>query len=80
MEKSISTKCGSIKRYLNKNKQLTGELLLFAIDLIESSNFSDDELLKTISSKLSTGKGLDDYEYHIMVDVLLPHKKLGCDG
>ena len=58
---------------------LKGKVLEFALGVIEESRkgFSDsDFLLDAIARKLNAGQPLDDYENHIMVDVLLVHKRL----
>jgi len=75
--KSISAQCGHVKRCLNKKEPLSKEVLEFALSVIDENVKSDsnNDLLLKIADKLSAGKTLDDYEYHIMVDVLLLHKK-----
>ncbi|MGH8389502.1 MAG: hypothetical protein ACRESJ_29170 [Pseudomonas sp.] len=73
--KSISAKCGHVKRKLNQNEPLEGELLEFALSLIGDS---DHELLIGIAEKLKRGDKLDDYEHHTMVDVILLHARLGA--
>ena len=75
--RSNSTKCGHVKRCLNNDEHLKGNVLKFALEVIESATgFSDKEFLNTMAMKLRTGQNLDDYEHHIMVDVLLLHHKL----
>ena len=64
---AISAKCGQVKRKPKRNKRLTGELLEFALDVAW-----DDE----IARKLIAGETLTDYEFHIMVDVVLLHVRL----
>lgn len=73
--KSISAMCGHVKRRLNKNEPLEGKVLEFALDLIGDT---DVELLIGIAEKLKAGGKLDDYEHHIMVDVILLHVRLGA--
>jgi len=75
---SISAKCGHVTRCLNKNEPLSEKVLEFAIGIIDENlkKGFDSELLGTISSKLTNGELLDDYESHIMLDVILLHKKL----
>ncbi len=68
MSKSISAKCGHVKRKLNSGEPLTGKVLEFALTLLGE----DDE----IARKLIAGEKLDDYEQHIMIDVYLLHAKL----
>jgi hypothetical protein len=79
--KSISTKCGHVRRRLNRGEPLEGSLLEFALSIVEpdvgspKSDFGD--LLNGIAEKLKAGERLSDYEHHIMVDVLLLHTRLG---
>ena len=73
--KSISAKCGHVKRNLNQGKPLEGRVLEFALSLVEGSA---DELSIEIGRKLKEGERLNNYEHHIMVDVILLHVKLGC--
>ena len=47
-----------------------------ALDLVGDGG-SGDKLTDGIANKLIAGKPLDDYELHIMVDVLLLHARLG---
>ncbi len=58
--KSISARCGHVKRRLNQGEPLEGELLEFALDLVEGGivkegvGNSNDELLEN----LGRGKNL----------------------
>jgi hypothetical protein len=72
--KSISAMCGHVKRRLNKGEPLEGTVLEFALD--EVIGETDDDLLKRIAEKFKAGEKLDDYEHHIVVDVLLLHLRL----
>ncbi len=65
--KSISAKCGHVKRRLVRNEPLTGGLLEFAIEVVGESDIAD---------KLRAGQQLTDYELHLMLDVYLLHKRL----
>lgn len=67
--KSISTKCGHVKRRLVRDEPLTGALLEFALDTVGDER---------IAAKLKAGQKLSDYELHLMVDVFLLHKRLGA--
>jgi hypothetical protein len=67
--KTISTKCGHVKRNLLRNKRLTGKTLEFALTVVGE----DSE----IGEKLKAGKALTEYERHWVVDVQLLHKRLG---
>ena len=78
--KSISAKCGHVKRRLNQNDPLTGKVLEFALSVIDDAldkkgSGSDDNILNGMAKKLIDGEPLSGYEHHIMVDVLLVHKK-----
>jgi len=70
-------RCGHVKRQLVQRKCLGGKVLEFAIVVIdESVSTSNDELLSGMKEKLRAGQPFDDYELHIMLDVLLRHRKL----
>jgi hypothetical protein len=68
--------CGHVKRRLNQNEPLEGKVLEFALDYVVGE--TDDDFLNGIAEKLKAGEKLDDYEHHIVVDVLLLHVKLGA--
>ena len=73
-------RCGQIKRKLIRNERLTGELLKFALDVVGDPVEGNDEhstFCKHIATKLKHGMPLDDYEFHMMVDVWLLHVRLG---
>ena len=77
--KDISAKCGHVKRLLSQNEPLTGKVLEFALSVIdENGRSTSDGVLSGIADKLTAGKQLSEYEHHIMVDVLLLHKRLGA--
>lgn len=67
--KSVSAKCGHVKRRLLRDEPLTGELLEFALDLVRDDG---------IAAKLQAGQKLNPYELHLMVDVFLLHRKIGA--
>ena len=73
--KGIIAKCGHVKRRLNQNEPLEGKVLEFALSLIGET---DDGFLNGIAEKLKAGDKLDEYEHHIMVDVILLHARLGA--
>lgn len=76
--KSRGASYGHIKRKLNKNEPLTGKNLELALELVDV--IGDDEhskFLRNVGVKLKAGQPLDEYEHHIMVDVLLLHVRLG---
>lgn len=67
-----------IKRCLSNNERLTGKTLKLAIDLVDV--VGDDEqsrFVRNIGVKMKAGHQLDEYEHHILVDVLLLHAQLG---
>jgi hypothetical protein len=74
--KKRSARCGHIKRRLVRNKPLTGDLLEFALSIVAENNDADTDEVNGIARKLNAGQQLSDYELHIMVDVLLLHKRL----
>jgi hypothetical protein len=75
----ISAKCGHVKRRLNQGQRLKGRTLEFALGVIdEAGRSSNDELMRRIAQKLLSGVQLDEHEYHLMVDVVLLHKRLSA--
>lgn len=66
--RSISARCGHVKRRLARNEPLEGQLLEFAISVAGEGT--------DIADKLKTGQRLSDYELHLMLDVYLLHTKL----
>jgi hypothetical protein len=52
-------------------------VLGFALSVIRESGFAGAAELSGMADKLNAGQQLSDYELHILVDVLLLHKKLG---
>lgn len=78
--RDISAKCGHVKRRLIRNERLTGKVLQFAFGVVEDGRCSlGNELADSLAKKLAAGETLTDYELHVMVDVLLLHKRLGCN-
>lgn len=70
---------GEIKRRLSNNEPLTGKTLELALGLVDAHG--DDEFSKftrNIGVKLKAGKPLENYEHHILVDVLMLHAQLGA--
>jgi len=67
-------------RRLTRDEPLTSKVLEFAIRVIdESRKGADDDLLTGMADKLTAGRQLSDYELHIMLDVLLVHKRTEGD-
>lgn len=74
-------KCAHLKRLLNANKPVTGELLEFALSLMPDprpNGDKTDELWAGIARKLKAGELLGKYEHHLMVDVHLLHVRLAA--
>lgn len=80
LRKSKGAIYGNLERRLENKEPLTGQTLLFALELVapdsktEDSNFSDK--LAEISKKLKSGKSLNTCEVSIVLDVLLVHHRL----
>lgn len=76
--KSRGASYGHITRKLNNNEPLTGKTLELALELVDV--IGDDEqskFVRNIGNKLKAGEPLDEYEHHILVDVLMLHARLG---
>jgi len=74
-------RCGQIKRKLIRNEQLTGDLLKFALDIVEPSPEAKGEQAdfgRRIATKLKHGMPLEEYEFHMIVDVWLLHVRLSA--
>ena len=78
VSRAASARCGHVTRRLTRNVPLKGKVLQFSLGVIEESRkgFSDGGFLDRLAGKLAKGQRLDDYEAHIMLDVLLPHYRL----
>ena len=75
--RAIIAKCGHVTRRLTRDEPLTGKVLEFAISVIdENREGTGDDLLTGMADKLTAGQQLSDYELHIMLDVLLLHKRI----
>lgn len=79
MGRSFSARCSHVTRRLRNDEPLTGKVLETALEVIEEGRvgFSDGEFLDGIAKKLIAGEKLGEYEYHIMVDVVLLNARLG---
>lgn len=67
-----------VKHCLSNNEPLTGEILEFALELVDAEG--DDEqskFVRNIGIKMKAGEPLDDYEHHMLVDVIMLHAQLG---
>lgn len=77
--KSIRTQCAEVKQRIKQNVPLKEELLDFAISIITQVRKAEGNvLLDGMIEKLRAGKPLEDYERHILIDVLLLHTRLGA--
>jgi hypothetical protein len=65
--KRLSALRRDVKRGLKKNERLTGDVLELAVKAVD----------ETTAEKLRKGEPLDDYEKHLIVDVVLLHMRLG---
>lgn len=76
--KSRGARYGHVKRRLSNNKPLTGKTLELALELVNvHSNDEHSSFLRNIGVKMQAGQSLDEYEYHIIVEMLMLHAKLG---
>lgn len=67
-----------VKYGLANNEPLTGKMLERALELVDV--LGDDEhsrFVRNIGVKMKAGQLLDEYEHHILVDVLMLHAQLG---
>jgi hypothetical protein len=74
-----NARCGHIARRLRRKEPLTGDLLKFALDLVEPEPGNKDDFSQfagRIATKLKHGMPLDDYEGHIMEEVFLLNARL----
>jgi hypothetical protein len=65
--KKFATLCGHVTRRLKNNERLRGNVLECALNAV-----ADD----STAEKLRKGVPLDDYEKHLIVDVVLLHMRL----
>jgi len=73
--RSKSASYGHVKRRLLRDERLTGKVLESALSIVGQGG-TGDSLRDGIATKLIAGQQLDDYEKHIMIDVLLLHARL----
>lgn len=74
-----NARCGHIKRNLLRNERLTGELLEFALKVVEpvpEAKGEQADFDRRIATKLRHGMPLDDYEKHLIIDMWLLHVRL----
>lgn len=78
---SVSAKCGHVKRRLARGEPLNGKMLEFALSIIgEGEGSSGDDLIDGIAEKLKAQQQLSAYEYHVFVEVILLHVRLGASS
>ncbi len=74
---ATSARCGHVKRRLRRNQPLTGTLLQFALDAVGyGMRDPKGDVFDSIATKLIAGAQLDEYEMHLMLDVVLLHVRL----
>lgn len=75
--KSRGTSYGHITRRLLKNEPLKGRSLELALELVNvQGTDKNSQAIRKIGDKLKAGQRLDEYESHLMIDVLLVHARL----
>lgn len=76
----VSAKCGHVKRRLKAKQPLKGKVLEFALSVIDEigADQAHRQLLDGIAEKLKAGQQLTEYEYHVFVEVILLHRRLGA--
>ncbi len=77
-QKAKSASYGHVKRCISNNEPLSGKTLEVALDLVNvqgEDKFS--RFVRNIGVKLKAAQPLDEYEYHILVDVLMLHVRIG---
>lgn len=75
----MSARYGHIKRRLSKDEPLKGKTLTLALEVIDENyheGSSDEAFLSKFRDKIKSGQPLDEYEYHVFVEVMLLHKRL----
>lgn len=71
-KKSTDVSYDRIKHCLSNNEPLTGATLDLALDLVDVHGDSEFSVFtRNIGTKLKSGQPLDEYEHHILVDVLM---------
>lgn len=68
--KRVGARCGHIKRKLKEGQPLEGELLESAVEVVGGN--------EGLAEKLRSGRPLDSYELHLMLDMYLLHARLGA--
>lgn len=76
--KSTGARHSHITRRLKKNEPLTGKTLELALELVDARGDDDfSKCLRGIGNKMKAGQPLNEYENHLMIDMVLPHTRLG---
>jgi hypothetical protein len=67
-----------VKHSLSNHEPLTGKTLEFALEFVDAHGEDEQSrFVKNIGVKMKEGQPLNDYEYHILVDMLMLHTQLG---
>jgi hypothetical protein len=65
------------RKCLLNDEPLQGETLAWMLDIVDVKGDDDfSKLVRNIGNKMKEGKSLDDYESHIVLDVLLLSEKM----
>ncbi len=76
--KSRGASYGHITRRLKRNEPLTGKTLELALELVDVPGDSDFfKSLRSIAVKMKASEPLSEYECSILIDMVLPHARLG---
>jgi hypothetical protein len=77
--KRYGAKLSHVTRHLNEKKPMTGKVLETALRLVTcddpTAGINSDPFFQKIAKKMIAGEPLDDYEYHMVVDVHMVHSK-----
>lgn len=78
--KSYGAKLGIVTKHLVEKKPMTGKVLETALELVTcddpEAGINKDPFFIGIAEKMKAGQPLDDYEFHMVVDVHMVHNKL----
>ena len=76
--KSRGASRGHITRRLKRNEPLTGKTLEHALELVAVHGDSEQsKFVRNIGVKMEAGQPLTEYEYHMVVDVLMTYASFG---
>lgn len=77
----IGRKVAHAKRLINAGEPLKGDILEFTLGSLpdpQPNPSKTDEVWVSIARKLKAGEKLDNYEHHLMVDMVLLHVRLAA--